>query len=69
MLVLDQHLFEEGTGCCQDHLMGLHLVTILTGQSHISKVKVLPQIPKGFVNIGIKVIPLEAKLLWHVKMD
>ena len=33
-----------GSGAIQDHLVGFHLMTIFTDQSHISKVIVLSQV-------------------------
>ena len=53
----------SGTGCSQDHLVGFHLLTILTGKSHISKVIVLSQVSKSIFDVVLKVIPLEAQLL------
>ena len=47
MLVSSKQLLEERTGSSQDHLVGFHLLTILTGQSHISKVIVLSQVSKN----------------------
>ena len=35
------------TGGCQDHLVSFHLMAILTGQGHISKVIVFSQTSKG----------------------
>ena len=56
-----QKLLEERTGCCQDHLVCLHLLAIITGQGHISEVIVLSQVPKSTFDDVLKVIPLEAK--------
>ena len=61
VLVLSKQLLEEGTGSSQDHLVCFHLLTILTGQSHISEVIVLSQVPKSTFDDVLKVIPLEAK--------
>ena len=58
-----KQLLKEWTGSCQDHLMCFHLLTILTGQSHISKVIVLSQVSKSTFDVVLEVIPLEAKLL------
>ena len=41
VLVPSKQLLEERTGSSQDHLVCFHLLTILTGQSHISEVVVL----------------------------
>ena len=62
VLVSLQNFFEEWTGRGQDDLVSLHLLTILTGQGHISEVLVLPQLTKGRSNVFFEVIPLETKL-------
>ena len=49
----------------QDHLVGFHLLTILTGKSDIGKVVVLSQVPKGINDILFEVVPLEAKFFRH----
>ena len=58
MLVASKHILEEGTGGSQDHLVRLHLLTILTGQGHISHVSVLPQLSNGRRNVIFEIIPL-----------
>ena len=55
------------TGSSQDHLVCFHLLTILTSQSHISKVIVFSQVSKCTFDIFLEVIPLEAELLRHVE--
>ena len=49
------------SGAIQDHLVGFQLMTILTGQSHISKVLVivLYQISKCTFDVVLKIISLE----------
>ena len=39
--------------------MGLHLVAIFTGQSHISKLPVISQIFKGGTYIVTEIVPLQ----------
>ena len=50
-----------GTGASQDHLVSLRLLTILTGQGHISKVIVLSQVSISNFDVLLEIIPLEAK--------
>ena len=45
--------------------MCFHLLTILAGQSHIGEVIVFSQVPESTFDVLLKVIPLEAQLLWH----
>ena len=47
VLVSTKQPLKEWTGSSQDHLVGFHLMTILTGQSHISKVVVLSQVSES----------------------
>ena len=42
------------------------LLTIITGQSHISKVIVLSQVPKNTFDVVLEVIPLETQLFGHL---
>ena len=51
-----------GSGAIQDHLVGFQLMTILTGQSHISKVFVLSQVSKCNFYVVLEVVPLETQL-------
>ena len=62
MLVLLQKVEEEWAGSNENHLVRLHLLTILTGQGHISEMFVLSQISKGGFNIFLEIVPLEAQL-------
>ena len=62
VFVSSKQLLKEGTWSCQDHLVCFHLLTILTGQSHISKVIVLSQTAKSTFDVILKVIPLETEL-------
>ena len=41
-----KHLLKEWTGGSKDPLVCLHLLTILTGQGHISKLLVLSAVSK-----------------------
>ena len=41
--------------------MGLYLF-VLTGQSDIEKVLVIPEFPKGSADVTLKVVPAEAEL-------
>ena len=61
MLVSLKYLLKEWTGGCQDHLVRLHLLTILTGQGYISKLFVISKAPKGTVGVLFEVIPLQTK--------
>ena len=49
------------SGAIQDHLVGFQLMTILTGQSHIIKVRVivLYQVSKCTFDVVLKIISLE----------
>ena len=49
------------SGAFQDHLLGFQMMTILTGQSHISKVRVivLYQVSKCTFDIVLKIMSLE----------
>ena len=53
---------EEGAGGYEDDLVGLHLLTILTGQGHISELIIKPQISKGGADIRLKIVPLNTQL-------
>ena len=63
--VLVEEVLKERTGCCQDHLVGLYLLTILTSQGHISELFVLSQISKCRIDILLKIVPLQTKLFRH----
>ena len=49
------------SGAFQDHLLGFQVMTILTGQSHISKVRVivLYQVSKCTFDVVLKIISLD----------
>ena len=36
---------------------------VITGESYIKKVLLLPQLPEGNTDVGLEVVPLEAELL------
>ena len=61
VLVSSKQLLKKWTGSSQDHLVCLHLLTILTGKGHISKVIVLSQVSKRTFDVVLEVIPLEVK--------
>ena len=65
MSVSLKYCIKEWTGGSQDHLVCFHLLTILTGQGHISKVIVLSQVSKGNFDVVLEVVPLEAKFFRH----
>ena len=46
--------------------MSLYLLTIPTGQGHISKVVVSHQILKGLGDMVLEIIPLQGHLFRHV---
>ena len=45
--------------------MCLYLLTILTSQSDISKLAILPQICKSSIEIFLEVVPVKTQLLRH----
>ena len=61
-----QDVHEEWTWCCQDNLVCLHLIAILTGQGHISEVFVPSQLSKGETQVLLEVVPLQTKFVFHV---
>ena len=61
MFVPLQNVLEERTRDSKNHLVSLHLLTILTGQSHISEVIVFSQVSKSTFDVFLEVVPLEAK--------
>ena len=46
----------------QDHIVSFPMLTILTGQSHISKLFFSPEISKRTDGILFEIIPLKTKL-------
>ena len=65
MAVPFENVPEEWTRGCQNYLMNFHLLTILTGQGHISEVSISSETSKSCDNIFFKVIPLEAQGFRH----
>ena len=65
MLVPPQKIHEEGAGRCQDYLVSLNLLTILTGKGDINKVVVFSQVLTRSYNIFPEVVPFEAKFFRH----
>ena len=53
------------SGAIQDHLLGFQLMAILTGQSHISKVLILPEAPKGGMGVFCEIIKFYIELSSH----
>ena len=65
MLISLQQVLEEGAGCCQDHLVYLNLLAILTDQSHISKVPFLPETFKGDTGVFFEIVTFDEELPCH----
>ena len=65
LVPLEQSL-KEGTGGGEDQLMGLHF-TILTGQGHIRKIIVAPQVSKCNFYVVMEYIPLHYALRMEIK--
>ena len=63
--VLVEEVLKERTGCCQDHLVSLYLLTILASKGHIGELFVLSQVSKCWVDILLKIVPLQTKLFRH----
>ena len=64
--VLLQQVLEETARRSQDHLVRLHLLTILTGQSHIGKVFVTLYFPKSYFELFLGVVQFQAVFFHHV---
>ena len=60
-----QQVLEEGAGCCQDHLVCLHLMAILTDQGHISKVVLFPKTFKSCNSVFFEIITFDFEILGH----
>ena len=58
---------EEWGAGRKDDFMCLDLI-IIAGKSYIKEVFIFPQLPKGSINIGLKVIPSQAELFSHVNL-
>ena len=67
VLVPLEDVEEEGAGGYEDDLVSLHLLTILTGQGHISELLVLSQISKGRADILSEVVPLQTQLFIKIR--
>ena len=65
VFVPSQKVLKEWTWACKDHLVSFHLLTILTGQGHISKVSIFSQLSKCTNCILLEVVPLQTQLFWH----
>ena len=63
--VLIEEVLKERTGCCQDNLVSLYLLAILTSQGHICEIDVLSKISEGCVDTGLEVVPFQTKLFRH----
>ena len=57
-----QKLLEEWAGGDENHLVGLDLLTILTGQGQICEVLVISQLSESRADIVTEVVPLQTQL-------
>ena len=53
---------EEWRTCGENHFVCLQLVP-LTGQRHVKKVLVVPQLFEGRTHVALELVPLEAEIL------
>ena len=60
--VFPQNRAKEWRACRKYHFVSLDLIFI-AGKGHIKEVLVVPQLPKGNTDVGLKVIPSQTKLL------
>ena len=44
------------------YLVSFYLI-VITGQSYVKKVLLVPELPKGPTDVGLEVVPLQAELL------
>jgi hypothetical protein len=71
--VAAQNVAEEGGAGGQNDLVGLQLLLIITAQSYVEKIFVIPELAECHTNITFKVVPSQAKLFrphvgsqyWH----
>ena len=62
MGVLTEDAAEERAAGGDDDLVSFDLI-VITGQSYVKKVLLVPELPKGPTNVGLEVVPLQAELL------
>ena len=62
MFVPLQDAQKERTRGDKNYLVDLHLLTILTGQGHISKLIVLSQVSNSQSDIAFEIVPLQTML-------
>ena len=62
MRIPPENFSEEGAAGSDDDFVSLKL-RVLTGEGHIKKIFLLPQVPEGGAHVGFKVIPAEAEFL------
>ena len=62
MGVLTEDVAEERAAGGDDDLVSFDLI-VITGQSYVEKVFLLPKLPKGPADVGLEVIPLQAEFL------
>ena len=62
MRIPPENFSEEWAAGSDDDLMGLQL-RVVTGEGHIKKIFLLPQVPEGGAHVGFKIIPTEAEFL------
>ena len=60
--VLPEDIAEEGAAGGDDHLVSFDLI-VITGQSYVEKVFLVPELPKGPTDVGLEVVPLQAEFL------
>ena len=60
MFVPLQNVPKERTQSNKNHLVSLYLLTILTGQGHISELLVLPQVSKCQAGVFSEAVPLQS---------
>jgi len=62
MWVAPENVPEEGRACRQDDFVSLDL-GIITSESHVEKVFLLPQFSEGNTNVSLKIVPTETEFL------
>jgi len=60
--VASEHIPEEWRACRQNDFVSLDL-RIITGESHVEKVFLLPQLTEGNTNVCLKIVPAETEFL------
>ena len=62
MFVPLEQVQKEWAGCDENHFMSVHLLTILTGQGHISEDSVIFEVSESRADIDLEIIPLQTQL-------